>query len=104
VQICFSYYQNNIHSYSCQPISLLPALSKLLEKLMLNRFSVFFDRNNILNPHQHGFRQHYSTNTAMADMLDNITKCTDKKLKVLALYIDMSKAFESLNHKILPSN
>ena len=86
-----------------RPISLLPVFSKLFEKLMLNRLQAFFTNHNVLNPHQHGFRQHYSTNTAMTDMLDFITKSIDNKLKVLALYLDGSEVFDSLNHSILLS-
>ena len=63
---------------------------------MLNRLQAFFTKHNVLNSHQHYFRQHYSTNIAMADMLDFITKSTDNKLKVLALFLDVSKAFDSL--------
>ena len=77
-------------------ISLLPVFSKLLEKPTLNRLQAFFSEHNVLNPHQHSFRQLYSTNTAMDDMLDFITKSIDNKLKVLALYLDVSKAFDSL--------
>ena len=72
-----------------KPISLLPVFSKLVEKQMLNRMQAFFTKHNVLNPHQHGFRQHYSTNTAMGDMLDFITKSIDNKLKTLALYLDV---------------
>ena len=53
-----------------RPIAFLPVFSKLLDKLMLNRLQTFFTKHNVLNPHQDDFRQHYSNNTAMADMLD----------------------------------
>ena len=84
-------------------ISLLPVFSKLLEKLVLNHLQAFCTKRNVFNPHQHGFRLHCFTNTVMADMLDFITKSIDNKLKVLALYLDVSKAFENLNHSILLS-
>ena len=91
--------KNDVKNY--RPISLLPALSKILEKLMLNRLIVFLNKHNVLNKHQHGFRQNFFTNTALADVLDYITSKLDKKLSVLALFVDISKVFDSLNHNIL---
>ena len=93
--------KTNVKNY--RHISLLPVFSKLLEKLVLNHLQAFCTKRNVLNPHQHGFRPHCFTNTVMADMLDFITKSIDNKLKVLALYLDVSKAFENLNHSILVS-
>ena len=80
---------------------MLPAPSKILEKLILNRLIVFLNKHNVLNKHQHGFRQNFSTNTALADVLNYITSKLDNKLAVLALFVDISKAFDSLNHNIL---
>ena len=91
--------KNDVKNY--RPISLLPAQSKILEKLMLNRLIVFLNKHNVLNKHQHGFHQNFSTNTALADVLDYITSKLDNKLSVLALFVDISKALESLNHNIL---
>jgi hypothetical protein len=84
-----------------RPISLLPVFSKILEKLILVRISSFFNKHNVLSTHQHGFRPSYSTDSALADVLDYITTALDKKFVALALFIDVSKAFDSLNHKIL---
>jgi hypothetical protein len=84
-----------------RPISILPAISKIFEKLMLTRLSKFFDKHNILNVHQHGFRAHSSTTTAMVDVGDYITNCVEKKLTAIALFVDVSKAFDSLNHVVL---
>ena len=51
--------KNDIKNY--RPISLLPVISKIFEKLMLCRISVFFSKHNVLNLHQHGFRPSFST-------------------------------------------
>ena len=61
------------------PISLLPVFSKILEKLMLIRLSVFFNKHNVLNVNQHGFRHSYSTSTAVADVLNYVTNALDRK-------------------------
>ena len=95
----FKSEDKNVKNY--HPISLLPALSKILEKLMLNRLIVFLNKHNVLKKHQHGFRQNFSTITALADVLDYITSKLDNKLFVLALLIDISKAFDSLNYNML---
>ena len=91
--------KNDIKNY--RPISLLPSLSKIIEKIILNKLITFFDKHNILNMHQHGFRPKYSTSTALTDVLDYITHSIDNKLSVIALFVDISKAFDSLNHNIL---
>ena len=84
-----------------RPISLLPILSKILEKLMFSRFANFLSKHNVLNIHQHGFRAKFSTNSALFAVLNCVTDALDKKLVALALFIDISKAFDSLNHDIL---
>jgi hypothetical protein len=84
-----------------RPISLLPIISKIFEKLMLCRISAFFSKHNVLNLHQHGFRPSFSTSSALIDVLDCITAALDRKFVALALFIDVSKAFDSLNHNIL---
>ena len=84
-----------------RPISLLPSFAKILEKLMHARLLSFLQSNNILNSSQHGFQPKKSTSSAIADALYTITSALDKKLLSIALFIDVSKAFDSLNHGIL---
>ena len=93
--------RNDVPNY--RPISLLPIFSKVLEKLMLARLSTFIYKNNVLNAHQHGFRPLHSINSFLTDVLDYITAALDRKYVALALFIDVSKAFNSLNHNILLS-
>jgi hypothetical protein len=68
---------------------------------MLCRISAFFSKHNVLNPHQHGFRPSFSTNSAVTDVLDCISAALGRKYVALALFIDVSKAFDSPNHNIL---
>ncbi len=84
-----------------RPISLLPSFSKILEKLMCNRLFSFLMHNNSINQSQHGFMPNRSTSTAVADLLNTVTTALDKKLTALVLFIDISKAFDSLDHDIL---
>jgi hypothetical protein len=56
----------------------------------------FFQSNNTLNSSQHGFQPKKSTSSAIADVLYTITSALDKKMLSIALFIDVSKAFDSL--------
>jgi retron-type reverse transcriptase len=84
-----------------RPISILPAISKIFEKLTLTRLLSFIRQNNILHNSQHGFRHGYSTCTAIAELLDYITKALDNSCFSLSAFFDVSKAFDSINHEIL---
>ncbi len=90
---------NEISNY--RPISLLPTFSKILEKLMYCRIINFLNKHNVLNQSQHGFRQNHSTNTAIANILNPLTTIIDKHHVAFVLFIDISKAFDSLSHDIL---
>ena len=68
---------------------------------MLIRLSAFFNKYNLLNINQHGFSPNYSTSTAFADVLNYVTAALDKQMVAVALFIDVSKTFDSLDHNIL---
>ena len=84
-----------------RPISILPSVSKILEKIMYVRLYDFIASNNILSPHQFGFRAKRSTHMAINDLYCNITNSLDNKLHCLGIFLDLSKAFDTLNHDIL---
>ena len=84
-----------------RPVSVLPCFSKILEKLMYNRISNFIDKHSLLNEYQFGFRQKRSTNRALIVLLDQITAALDKGDIVLAVFLDFSKAFDTVDHQIL---
>ena len=82
-------------------ISILPTLSKVLERVMNTQILNFLNINQILPVKQSGFRPGYSCESALCDITDDILKATnDGKVSVLVL-LDFSKAFDMLNHKIL---
>ena len=84
-----------------RPVSVLPCFSKILEKLMYNRISNFIHKHNLLNEYQFGFRQKRSTNQALIVLLDKITAALDNGDIVLGVFLDFSKAFDTVDHQIL---
>lgn len=84
-----------------RPISTLSIFNKILEKLLLNRIIPFLDKHKILYSLQYGFRQGSSTSTAIAELLDDVINGIDSKQAVGALFLDLRKAFDTLNHSIL---
>ena len=84
-----------------RPISLLPILSKVLEKLAYNRLYKFLTDNNLLNPNQFGFRKGYSTEYAIIQSCDKIINTLAKKEHIIGIFLDLSKAFDNIDHKIL---
>ena len=84
-----------------RPISLLPVLSKILEKIIASQLSDFLEANNLISNSQHGFRPKLSTETALLKISDKIYDNMDKKKMSLLLLLDLSKAFDSVNHAIL---
>ena len=84
-----------------RPISQLPLPGKIVEKIVHQRMSTFFETNNILNENQGGFRKNQSTTNTSAKFLDNIYNSINNKNISIATYIDFSKAFDTVPHDIL---
>ena len=84
-----------------RPISLLPVFSKILERLMYNRLYNFLTEHNILSMNQFGFRKKYSTFLALMELVDNITKNIDGGNYSIGIFLDLSKAFDTIDHTIL---
>ena len=87
---------------SCyRPISLLPAIGKLLEKIVAVRTIDFLNKNTILSKHQFGFRKSYSTEYPILDIYEKLLNNLDKGLSSCAIFLDLAKAFDSVDHGIL---
>ena len=84
-----------------RPISILPCFSKILEKLLYNRFLNFINKNNILFDHQYGFRKNHSTSMAIIDLVDNISLAFNTRGYTIGTFIDFKKAFDTVDHSIL---
>ena len=84
-----------------RPISILPCISKILERIIFNQIYKFLEKYNILCPNQYGFRKNYSTDLAVLDLLDKITQTLANKCHIIGIFMDLSKAFDTLDHKIL---
>ncbi len=84
-----------------RPISLLSVLHKVMEKLMYKRLYSFLIKYKILYEFQFGFREHYSTIMALVEIVDRIRTEADNGNITLGLYIDLSKAFDTVDHTIL---
>ncbi|KAF2352939.1 Reverse transcriptase domain [Trinorchestia longiramus] len=84
-----------------RPISLLPVLSKILEKVISNQLSTYLDKSNLLHPNQYAYRKHTSTQDALLNIPQKIYSDIDTKNVTLLLLLDLSKAFDSVEHKRL---
>ena len=84
-----------------RPISLLPSLSKIFEYVMFDILLHYFTDNNLLSMEQYGFRPGHSTKLAAVRLVDEIISKMDNNLISTNIYIDLSKAFDNLNHSIL---
>ena len=84
-----------------RPISLLPVLSKVVEKVISSQINDFFKTNNLFYDSQYGFRPGHSTEYAAIEITDRIISAMDKNKIPLNIYLDLSKAFDTLDHAIL---
>ena len=86
-----------------RPISVLSVFSKILEKIFYTRLIKHLNSYKILNESQYGFRQNRSTAMALIDLVDHITSALDENKYTLGVFIDLKKAFDTVDHNILLS-
>ena len=86
-----------------RPISLLLTISKLLEKIMYKWTYAFLEHSNQIFKSQYGFRTAHSCENAISELISEIIKGKQDGMYILAVFLDLSKAFDSLEHDVLLS-
>ena len=86
-----------------RPITTLSIFSKIFEKLVHKRLVKFIDKYEIINKNQFGFQKSKSTSDAILEFLDNVYDSFDRDNHLLAIFLDFSKAFDTISHDILLS-
>jgi len=81
-----------------RPVSVLSVFSKIYEKVMYKRLFGYFVENKFLVDNQFGFRKQYSTSMAILRLVDQIATEIDKGNLTMGVFIDLSKAFDSLQY------
>ena len=84
-----------------RPVSVLPVFSKILERLMYNRGIKFINKHDILYKYQFGFKKGHSTYMPLTIIIDNIVEALENHEHVMVLYLDLAKAFDTVDHNIL---
>ena len=84
-----------------RPISILPALSWVFEKVAYIQFYDYLVENKLLYPEQYGFRKNHSTELASIEFIDNVIHKLDKSKFPLSVFLDWSLAFDTLDHSIV---
>ena len=84
-----------------RPISILPEISKIFERTIFDQLYIHFTHNNLFYESQYGFRKKHSTELAVLELIDRITQSLDNGQTPVNIYLDLSKAFDTLDHNIL---
>ena len=82
-------------------MSILPSISKILEKVVHEQLYSYFTEHSYLSNNQHGFRKQHSTEHSVPEVLDRIISSLDSGNTPINIFLDLSKAFDTINHKIL---
>ena len=91
--------KNNFENY--RPISLLPQISKILEKLIYNRLEHFINKHKLISNNQYGYQRNKNTIDAITEFYTNILNNKENNKKTNTIFLDLSKAFDMLDHNIL---
>ena len=90
---------NNISNY--RSISLLPSISKILEKLVFKQLITYLNENKLLFDSEYGFRAGHSTELVSIELIDIITQDLERGKIPITIFLDLSKAFDTLHYVIL---
>ena len=84
-----------------RPISILSPISKVLENLLSIQLRCFFESNEIFSYSQFGFRKFLSCEIALNSILDRWRIALDDRKYIIAIFLDLSKAFDTIDHELL---
>ena len=84
-----------------RPISVLPVVAKVMERIVFNQLYCFLQEHSLLTQHQSGFRPNHCTQDVLIGTVDEWLKGVDNNHIVAALFLDLSKAFDMIDHKLL---
>ena len=84
-----------------RPISLLPVISKVIEKIISNQLRLYFESKKLFYENQYGFRSDHSTEYTTLELIDRIISKMDNDEIPFSVFLDLSKSFDTIDHKIL---
>ena len=92
---------SKLHCNSYRPMTLLPNIEKYLEKLVCDRITRFLNNNNLIYPLQFGFRHNYSSDHALPNLTEDITKNLDQGKVGCGIFVDLQITFDTADHDVL---
>ena len=91
--------KTSVNNY--RPISILSSINKIFEKILYSRLINYIDKFQLLYKYQYGFRKNHSTDHALIELVDQIRFSIDNNQMTCGIFVDLSKAFDTVNHQIL---
>jgi hypothetical protein len=86
-----------------RPISILPSMHKVMEKYIANKLIKFMEKHDIISKYQYGFQQSKGTKFALEKLSETVKNAMERRMSVVLLFVDLKKAFDTVDHKILLS-
>ncbi|KAG7309730.1 hypothetical protein JYU34_004226 [Plutella xylostella] len=91
--------RSDVNNY--RPITILPCIDKIIERYLGNEINKFLIHNSQINKNQHGFQKKRSTTQLLSKFTNEVSECMNNREHVLAVFIDFSKAFDTINYETL---